>query len=161
MNKRMFWLIWAIGLVPMLSAMAMYYGGFALPEGRVNKGELVVGQQLSSWFDAEQLPDKLNNEHWNLILTAPRNCDSNEQCTNWWQALQKIQVALGKDSDRVVLQLLDAPQSGFNGQSLTGLGEAVWIADPLGNLVLRYEFSQSPRAVLDDLRKLLKLSKVG
>jgi hypothetical protein len=37
----------------------------------------------------------------------------------------------------------------------------VFIADPLGNVVLYYEFGQAGRAILDDLKRLLKVSQIG
>ncbi|HEY6599214.1 MAG TPA: hypothetical protein VIZ30_07875, partial [Pseudomonadales bacterium] len=41
------------------------------------------------------------------------------------------------------------------------LREGVYIADPLGNVVLRYEFRDAGKPVLDDLKKLLKVSHIG
>lgn len=158
MNKRIFWLVWGMGLIPMVSAVVMYYGGFAVPEGRVNHGELVVGQQLSGWFQSHEAPETLITEHWQLILTNPTSCQSAKPCTEWRDRLEKIHIALGKDSDRVVVSVLDDLSASDQAVSP---GQAIWIVDPLGNLVLRYEYEQSPRGVLDDLRKLLKLSKVG
>ena len=37
----------------------------------------------------------------------------------------------------------------------------LFIVDPLGNLVLRYDVRQSPKGLLSDLQKLLKLSHIG
>ncbi len=161
MNKRMFWLVWGVALVPMVSAMVMYYGGLAVPQGRVNHGELVVGQQLSGWFEMRNAPETLNTDHWQLILTSSAPCLTAQPCAEWQQRLEKIHVALGKDSDRVVVNVFDSATASGQGEQSDSPGEAIWIADPMGNLVLRYEFEQSPRGVLDDLRKLLKLSKVG
>ena len=35
------------------------------------------------------------------------------------------------------------------------------IVDPLGNLVMRYDTREPPKGLLDDLKKLLKLSHIG
>jgi hypothetical protein len=43
----------------------------------------------------------------------------------------------------------------------TTLESAIWIIDPLGNVVLKFEPSINPTLILRDLKKLLKLSKVG
>ncbi|MNJ75056.1 hypothetical protein D3C77_720880 [compost metagenome] len=40
-------------------------------------------------------------------------------------------------------------------------GARLWIVDPLGNLVLSYPQGVAGKAVLDDLRHLLKLSRLG
>jgi glutathione peroxidase-family protein len=38
---------------------------------------------------------------------------------------------------------------------------AIWVIDPLGNVVLRFEPEINPTLILQDMKKLLKLSKVG
>ena len=40
-------------------------------------------------------------------------------------------------------------------------GAQLWIIDPHGNLVLRYDPSVKGKDVLNDLRHLLKLSNIG
>ena len=40
-------------------------------------------------------------------------------------------------------------------------GPQLWIVDPHGNLVLRYDAKVNGKHVLDDLRHLLKLSNIG
>ncbi len=37
----------------------------------------------------------------------------------------------------------------------------LFIVDPLGNLVMRFDVRTDPRGLLDDLKKLLKLSHIG
>ena len=37
----------------------------------------------------------------------------------------------------------------------------IWVVDPLGNVVLKFEPAVNPTLILQDLKKLLKLSKVG
>ena len=38
---------------------------------------------------------------------------------------------------------------------------SLFIIDPLGNLVMRYDARENPKGLLDDLKKLLKLSHIG
>ena len=38
---------------------------------------------------------------------------------------------------------------------------SLFIVDPLGNLMMRYDARQNPKGLLDDLKKLLKLSHIG
>ncbi|MGN6453053.1 MAG: hypothetical protein ACTHL7_08310, partial [Steroidobacteraceae bacterium] len=38
---------------------------------------------------------------------------------------------------------------------------ALFIVDPLGNLVLSYDARENPRGLLEDLKKLLALSNIG
>jgi hypothetical protein len=41
------------------------------------------------------------------------------------------------------------------------LAPGVWVVDPLGNLVLHYGQAYEGKAVLTDLRRLLKASRLG
>ena len=38
---------------------------------------------------------------------------------------------------------------------------SLYVVDPLGNLVMRYDTRENPRGLLTDLKKLLKLSHIG
>jgi hypothetical protein len=44
------------------------------------------------------------------------------------------------------------------GQDLT---HSLFVIDPVGNIVLRYDVRNSPRGLLEDMKKLLKLSHIG
>ena len=37
----------------------------------------------------------------------------------------------------------------------------LFVVDPLGNLMMRYDARQNPRGLLEDLKKLLRLSQIG
>jgi hypothetical protein len=37
----------------------------------------------------------------------------------------------------------------------------VFVVDPLGNLMMRFDVAQNPKGLLQDLEKLLKLSHIG
>jgi hypothetical protein len=37
----------------------------------------------------------------------------------------------------------------------------VFIIDPLGNLMMRFDLRQNPKGLKDDLKKLLKLYRTG
>ncbi|WP_286240151.1 hypothetical protein [Neptuniibacter halophilus] len=152
MSRFNFWLVWAVGLVPVMLAALIYYSGFMMPEQKNHGGELVVGQHIKSW----QLPGE-ETHHWQLLLTAPESC--RQQCDRWWAMMDKLHTALGKDRDRVVVERL-APELIVH-QQTEHPGAAVWVVDPMGNLVLRYTLDEPPKQVLRDLRRLLKVSRVG
>jgi len=38
---------------------------------------------------------------------------------------------------------------------------SLYVVDPLGNLVMRYDAREEPKGLLTDLKKLLKLSHIG
>jgi cytochrome oxidase Cu insertion factor (SCO1/SenC/PrrC family) len=41
------------------------------------------------------------------------------------------------------------------------LRNGVYIVDPLGNVVLRYSYTDAGKPVLEDIKKLLKVSHIG
>lgn len=162
MRKSTFWWVFVVAAGPMLLAMFMYFTGLGIPVGRTHHGELIAdGRSVNDWSLATAAGEPWQmNEHWQLMLTQPAGCTG---CSDWAGKMPNLHTALGKERDRVEWhQVLPAPaDSGLVSPDLSQLGAAVWVVDPLGNLVLRYDLTQEPQAVLDDLRKLLKLSKLG
>ena len=157
MSRVNFWLVWAVGVIPVLIAIMMYFFGLMLPHDRTHNGELLQGKHLNSWQLRTSEPN--NKPQWQLLLTTPQSCQQN--CEQWWQVLDKVHTALGKDQGRVVLSRIDTSHSDLPQPDFNRLGAAVWIADPKGNLVLRYSLDEQPKQVLKDLRKLLKVSRIG
>ena len=57
--------------------------------------------------------------------------------------------------------------SGAENESLLRLfagfdrAHTLFIVDPLGNLMMSYDVRRNPRGLLDDLKKLLRLSQIG
>jgi hypothetical protein len=106
---------------------------------------------------------------WWLWFVA-ESCE--KTCAKTMHDLKSIHVLLNRDSTRVAramftlnatagdltatekekVQVLDKPSV---------LPPGVYIVDPLGNLVLRYPVDTPPKPVLEDLKKLLKLSQIG
>ncbi len=155
-----FWLIWIVGVVPMFSAFIMYYTGSLAPSSRVNHGELISQQTLSQWQLTFNNSQWQQTPQWQVLHTQPNSCSA-QQCEKWNSALPSVIKLLGKDSKRVVLYQVGKLDSMLQTNKLKDLGEAVWIADPNGNLVLRYSPELTPEQLLKDLKKLLKVSKIG
>ncbi len=97
------------------------------------------------------------NSQWRLVLPVTGDCSSCQQAA---PLLDNIDTALGRDSTRVSVVTLPAGsglEAGF-----------VYIADPPGMLILRYPLSgdevtdrMTGKALLSDLRRLLKFSRAG
>ena len=155
MNKASFWLVWGVGIVPVILAAIMYFFGIMTPAAGKHSGELLRNQHISHW----QLEDLSDRSHWQLVLTATDDC--NARCDGWWEKLDKVHVALGKDRERVLLERVGEGGKDLQAETLEQLGDAVWIVDPLGNLVLKYSMNDQPKQLLRDLRKLLKVSRIG
>jgi hypothetical protein len=58
--------------------------------------------------------------------------------------------ASGAEAQRLLKRFPDA-----------GRESTLFIVDPLGNLMMRYDARRNPRGLLEDLKKLLRLSHIG
>jgi len=159
-NTLTFWLIWLVGVVPMLVAFMMYYSGFLRPENTVNQGELIAQQTLKQWQLKYNDQAWQQTPKWQILHTLPNSCNSTA-CENWQNKLPTLIKLLGKDSSRVAYYQVGTQLDMLQTPKISTLGEAVWVVDPLGNLVMRYSPQLQPKQLLKDLKKLLKLSGVG
>ena len=114
-----------------------------------------------------------DSRNWRLWVVADNQCDL--RCGQMVKDLRALHILLNKEAGRVRRGLT------LNGQdsaaailpesfpkllriNLTGsraVSEGVYTIDPNGNLVFRYALDENPKFVLDDLKKLLKLSQIG
>lgn len=121
---------------------------------------------------------------WTLVYVGDGSCDAS--CHQALYVMRQTRLALGTDMTRITrvfvvsggccardylarehagLVVLDA--TGAQGARLLGafpLGDrahSVFVIDPLGNLMMRYDVGRSPGGLLLDLKKLLGLSSIG
>ena len=162
MNRLNFWLIWLFGAGPMLLATFLYFSGYS-PAGSSQRGELLPsGITLNDWELIDTAGEKWSaNGQWQLLLTSKTPCI--DRCAYWQQQLPQINQALGKDRDRVIWTLVaNNPQGNqLSSDQLPQLSNAIWLADPNGNVVLQYSLEQTPQDLLKDLKRLLKVSRIG
>ncbi|MDF2152730.1 cytochrome oxidase biogenesis cluster protein [Vibrio sp. CAU 1672] len=141
--------------------------------GVTNRGELV-----ESYVTMEQLGQHTpwQNKGWQLAYVLPGDCRA--RCQQQLYLIQQSHIALGKYQDRVIpvvwtqdaaeLPVADIPVMRMNRQVAARVvaGE-VLIIDPLGQWVMKYmpedqqDLVRLNKDILADLRKLLKLSRVG
>lgn len=124
---------------------------------------------------------------WSMVFIGDGACDT--RCREALTLMRQTRLALGDKMDRVQRVFLvtgnccdqaylDTEHSGLllgridnpAGQTLletfpdtaqaTSLGR-IYLVDPLGNLMMKYESDAPQKALLEDLRKLLKLSHIG
>ena len=162
---------------PMILATGMYKFQFWVPEGRSYHGELIGNGQTRADIGVQAQEDR-----WQLLVTAPKECSVD--CQQLVYLARQVQIGLGRDAGRAshalaVAQPLSSdydarltreyPQLQRYPMDLTTFskttGDAtvpqLWIIDPHGNLVLRYEPTVKGKDLLNDLRHLLKLSNIG
>lgn len=126
---------------------------------------------------------KMNNplpHKWQIVYLLPENCDA--ICQQQLFILHQSHLALGKEQDRVIPVVFHSPvsdtsqlgkyqftQAEANSELAKQLNQQQMIVvDPLGKLVMRYVLMSDKhqrvmqgRAMLSDLQKLLKLSRIG
>jgi len=119
---------------------------------------------------------------WQVLFFLPATC--NEQCQERLYILHQSYIALGKDRDRVtpiimindhsdtqILKQLNITFDQVNANHALAallIEQQLIIVDPLGSLVMEYDnvighdanIAQG-KAMIADLRKMLKLSRVG
>ncbi|ASI94769.1 cytochrome oxidase biogenesis cluster protein [Vibrio rotiferianus] len=141
--------------------------------GVTNRGELV-----DPYITLEQLgqPSPLEEKGWQLAYVLPSECK--EQCQQQIHLMQQSHIALGKYQERVVPVIWTSEEANDVDQSIVVMqmndalssrvkAGQVLIVDPLGQLVMSYtpeaneDLVRLSKDVLADLRKLLKLSRVG
>ena len=162
---------------PMILATSMYKLQFWVPEGRSYHGELIGNGQTRADLGVQAQEDR-----WQILVTAPKECSVD--CQQLVYLARQIQIGLGRDAGRAshalaVAQPLSSeydakltreyPQLQRYPLSLTDFQKTagdkavpqLWIIDPHGNLVLRYDPTVKGKDLLNDLRHLLKLSNIG
>lgn len=143
--RTTFWLVWGVALVPLLVASLAFFSGWR-PEQQITQGELY---QPGVRFEDLHLSGSQAEGSWQLVLLVGQQC--NAECAQWQALLPGLHASLGKDRNRLHLQQIKVSES----------SGGLLLADPQGFMVTRYGLSLPPQAVLKDLKRLLKLSKVG
>ncbi|WP_433588995.1 hypothetical protein [Pseudomonas koreensis] len=171
-------LLIVLGVVgPMILATGMYKLQFWVPEGRSYHGELIGNGQSRA-----DLGVQADEQRWQMLVTAPKDCAVD--CQQLVYLARQIQIGLGRDAGRASHALATAqplsadyeaklsreyPQlqrypldaAAFSKATGDKVTPQLWVIDPHGNLVLRYDPSVKGKDLLNDLRHLLKLSNIG
>lgn len=122
--------------------------------------------------------------NWKLVYVGDGSCDAS--CRDTLYVMRQTRLALGTDMTRLArvflatanccakdylahehagVTVLDASDAAaapllrqFPGQDRA---HTLFVVDPLGNLMMRYDVRRDPRGLLVDLRRLLELSQIG
>ncbi len=141
--------------------------------GTTNNGEFVTPAMT---MDALDLRDGAGapvaaDGHWWLWTVAPGGCG--DRCQFAVERLRQVHALLNRDASRVRRALITSAPAlelppGLDVSDLQrlvggsdGLASGIYIVDPIGNLVLRYPLSDAGEPVLQDLKRLLKVSQIG
>lgn len=172
---------------PIALAIVMYYAGGDQwrPSGSVAHGVL-LSQPRTLPTGVMILPDGATADFggkWSLLYVGRGDCD--DACKESLYRTRQVRRALGKESSRVqrfFISTSGAPNAGFlatdhpgllvlpdglasRDSVLATLGEFaegdVFIADPIGNVVLRFPAGTAMKDMHEDLELLLKASQIG
>ena len=178
-SKRTLIILCALFFVPLASSFILYYGIGWRPAGGTNHGELLV--------PVRQMPPAAEPllKKWALVYVGDGGCDTD--CEQALVFARQMRLMLNKEMSRMNraflvtgnccdLDYIDREHEGLKVydvsepqvyEQLMGvlpqddLRHWLFVVDPLGNIVMRYDVRKSPRGLLDDLKKLLKLSHIG
>lgn len=169
---------------PLLIAAWLYFKGETLqPEGRTNHGVLLEPVVTI----ADVLPESALAEHaeahWLLVYANDGSCDV--ACRDALYTMRQSRLMLGREMERVKRVFLHgeiAPDKVFLDDEHEGLITAsdsalmallrskrpqslaaggYFLIDPLSNLVLYFPPDIDPAEMVDDVKRLLRLSRIG
>jgi len=186
-GRQVLLIIAAMFLVPLAVSFGLYYGKWR-PAGSSSKGDLITPArplQAAGLRHPDGKPataDVLTGK-WSLIYIGDGACD--QACRTALVFARQTRLALNNDMTRVQrvflatgnccateyfaaeqpgLVALDAsaPQArALLAQFPAERAHSLYIVDPLGNLMMRHDASQTTNDLLTDLKKLLRLSHIG
>ena len=171
-NLRTVGALAALFFLPVLASFWMYYFTDWRPDGSTAHGTLF--QPPVPLENADSFQDK-----WTLLYVGDGGCDA--ACANALYIARQTRLLLNKDMQRVERVLLtsgpvdqvtfERDHQGVRVMAPTNAllsafpaeqrANGLFVIDPLGNLVMRYDARENPKGLLDDLKKLLKLSHIG
>ena len=181
-GRLQFLVIAAVFFGPLLFATWLYFSGDGLqPESRANHGALL--EPIVNLPDA--VPGSRIHEHraWRLLYTEDGECG--ESCRQALYTLRQSRLMLGKEMDRVERVFLhgeQAPDTLLVAEEHKGLitlqdpalrallddkkpeslpAGGFYLVDPHGNLVLYFSPDIKPKDMVDDIKRLLRLSRIG
>lgn len=184
-GRRTLLLILALFTLPVLIAAGLFVFGWK-PEKTGNYGELIqppllLPQAGLTGADGNLLSGEILRGKWLLLLAGSGPCDTG--CRERLQHMRRVHVALNKNMDRVhrawlnassvadpalpqlrqeIPDLLVAQPDGPDWAALLpAAGHQLFIADPQGNVILRYPADAHAQGVRQDLERLLKYSWIG
>ncbi len=178
-NRRSLILLLTVFILPVLLAKLALDNEW-LNAAVTNQGTLLT-QPLS--LNDLGINDEVLNKQWLIIYRLPDVCS--KLCLQSIEIVHNSYVVLGKDMPRVTPVLLN--QNTFSAQQKKQLSKSQWqirtltpqishllstpqilIADPLGNIILSHQLPEEAnqqdllgKAIIADMKKLLKYSKVG
>ncbi len=173
----------AIFFGPLILAAWMYYGGHFSRPASSNHGVLL--EPISNLL--QELPDSelLNRGQGMWLLLYPNAADCGRPCQDALYTMRQGRLMLGKEQERLLRAFLHGDSlpdkvfianehQGLITTQETGLSNLLknkkpielpdggyYLVDPLGNLVMYFRPDMNPSEMVDDIKHLLRLSRIG
>jgi hypothetical protein len=187
-GRRTLLILAALFFTPVIVAFALYYGEVWRPAGSASKGVLIQPARTLAVaglreLDGRAAPDSVLAGKWSLIYIGDGACDaacrqalvfgrqSRLALNNEMTRVQRLFLVTGNCCDDAYLVaehpgLVTLDASSPEAQAMLAQfppdrANTLFIVDPLGNLMMRHDSSQTTKGLLGDLKKLLKLSHIG
>ncbi len=189
-RQRVLWLA-AIFFAPLALSFLLFYGGLWRPQGNTNKGALVHPARplpaiaLTLADGTQSAPDILQGK-WSWVYIGDGQCDA--RCRVALADIRQARLLLSEKIHRVqrvffatgaccdseylhrehpglIVARFDKPElvSQFVIDAAVAPENAgrIYLIDPLGNLMMSYAPDAPSMGLLEDIKKLLKLSHIG
>ena len=182
--------LFAVFFVPILIAWWMsLHSDYWRPSTTVNKGTLVVPTRPLvatglRYLDGRSYDSAFFEHGWTLVVVDSSACA--EVCERQLVSMRQARLALGKEIDRVQdlyaslkrpeparvaeiqrahpeLNIAQANQqwmASFNLDANSSPG-GIYLVDPQGRVMMHYGDNAGAKEILEDLQRLLKISKIG
>lgn len=185
-GRLMLILVAAVFLGPLALAFGLYYSGIWSPTGSAENGILITPARPLPDVQLDAAPGGASghlHEVWTLVIAETGDCP--ESCRRALFETRQLRRSLGKEATRVQrvwvitggdadkafitaehpeILLLDGQDE--RGQLLLAAmaehapGE-VFLVDPHGNLMMSFPPGLGMRGIYNDLKRLLKVSRIG
>ena len=180
-SRKKLLLLAGIAFIPLFIAYGMFFFAPGLaPSDTKNNGQLIQPPLEAA---ALETPTR----QWSILVLTANDCDA--LCENRLYLTRQIHTALGKDSERVIRRWvrptpvspdvwetlgpehpglepwvsadLETILETYSNTKFPEIEVAVFLADPLGNIMMAFPDDKVGKPLLEDLKLLLKLSKLG
>jgi cytochrome oxidase Cu insertion factor (SCO1/SenC/PrrC family) len=174
-NRRSLVGLFGIGFVPVIIAWVIffYFPGL-MPSGTTNEGDLIAPPVQASVLGLEA-----ETGRWTLIVPITQACDA--ACDERFYLARQVNVALGKESDRVHRVMADlgatptkiealmmeypslvrVPVAASDFKNQLSDTQSIYLMDPIGNIFMVYDQEKAGKPMLKDIKHLLKISNIG
>jgi hypothetical protein len=184
-GRRTLVALMSLFIAPLAAAFWLYYGTGWRPAATINHGELIVPVRTLPQSARTQVANGAQLFHdrkWSLVIVSNDGCGA--ECQSALKNAALTVSLLGRLQTRTQTVLVhganccDADLEALGQRDLIQLdatlspellqafpaaqrAQMIFIVDPLGNLLMRYDSAKDPRGLLDDLKRLLDLSQIG